>query len=134
MELNTARRAVGLREKIPDIKKTWETVKFLRARREGAGAGAAAASAPLVTSFELNDTLFAKAEVRTEDVGEVFLWLGANVMLAYPVEEAVGMLEEKLGAAERSLGVCEEDSDFLREQITVGFLFSFLFLRLTCVR
>lgn len=52
---------------------------------------------------------------------EVYLWLGANVMLAYPLDEAETMLSEKLTAAEASLGNCEEDLEFLREQITVCF-------------
>lgn len=34
MEVNAQRRAVGLREKIPDIKKTLEMVRFLKIRRE----------------------------------------------------------------------------------------------------
>lgn len=50
---------------------------------------------------------------------EVYLWLGANVMLAYPLDEAETMLAEKLSAAESSLAHCEEDLEFLREQITV---------------
>jgi len=33
MEANTSRRAVGLRDKIPDIDKTLETVKFLSGRK-----------------------------------------------------------------------------------------------------
>lgn len=41
-------------------------------------------------------------------------------MLAYPIDEAESMLDEKLRAAEASLGYCEEDLEFLREQITVG--------------
>lgn len=53
---------------------------------------------------------------------EVYLWLGANVMLAYPLAEAGTMLQEKLAAAELSLANCEEDLEFLREQITVWFL------------
>ena len=50
---------------------------------------------------------------------EVYLWLGANVMLAYPIPEAETLLESKLEGAEESLANCEEDLDFLREQITV---------------
>lgn len=34
MEVNTQRRAQGLRDKIPDIKKTLEMVRFLSARKE----------------------------------------------------------------------------------------------------
>lgn len=40
-------------------------------------------------------------------------------MLAYPLDEAETMLDEKLNAAESSLQNCEEDLEFLREQITV---------------
>lgn len=114
MEVNTQRRAAGLREKIPDIKKTLEMVRFLKTRRDNG-------SAPLETNFELNDTLYARATVDTADTEEVYLWLGANVMLAYPVGEAQTMLEEKLSAAQLSLSNCDEDLEFLREQITVCF-------------
>lgn len=73
----------------------------------------------LETNFELNDTLYARASISPADAEEVYLWLGANVMLAYPLGEAQSMLAEKLSAAELSLGHCEEDLEFLREQITV---------------
>jgi hypothetical protein len=42
-------------------------------------------------------------------------------MLAYPLSEAETMLDDKLSAAEESLKNCEEDLEFLREQITVSF-------------
>ena len=71
---------------------------------------------PLETTFELNDTLYAKAEVPPTD--EVYLWLGANVMLAYPLDEAVSLLGDKLSGAQKSLDNCDEDLDFLREQVT----------------
>jgi hypothetical protein len=41
-------------------------------------------------------------------------------MLAYPIPEAESLLESKLSAAQQSLDNCEEDLDFLREQITVS--------------
>jgi hypothetical protein len=40
-------------------------------------------------------------------------------MLAYPIDEAEEMLDSKLSAAKQGLANCEEDLDFLREQITV---------------
>lgn len=40
-------------------------------------------------------------------------------MLSYPLDEAETLLESKLSIAEQSLANCEEDLDFLREQITV---------------
>ncbi|OCK78622.1 prefoldin subunit [Lepidopterella palustris CBS 459.81] len=108
MEVNTQRRAAGLKDKIPDIQKTLDMVRFLKARKPG--------SEPIETTFELNDTLFAKALVPPTE--EVYLWLGANVMLSYPIPEAEELLEAKLSTAKLSLENCEEDMDFLREQIT----------------
>ena len=43
----------------------------------------------------------------------------ANVMLSYPIKEAEELLRTKLKAAKTSLANCEEDLDFLREQVTV---------------
>ncbi|KAF1843949.1 prefoldin subunit 3 [Cucurbitaria berberidis CBS 394.84] len=108
MQQSTQRRAAGLKDKIPDIQKTLETVRFLRSRQDDAE--------PLETTFELNDTLYAKAEVPLTE--EVYLWLGANVMLAYPIPEAEELLHSKLETAKYTLSTCEEDLDFLREQIT----------------
>ena len=42
-------------------------------------------------------------------------------MLSYPLPEAEALLQEKLDAAQASFSNCEEDLDFLREQITVSF-------------
>lgn len=41
-------------------------------------------------------------------------------MLSYPIAEAEELLDSKLSGAQKSLENCEEDLDFLREQITVG--------------
>ena len=50
----------------------------------------------------------------------------ANVMLAYPIPEAEFLLTSKLEAAKSGLENCEEDLDFLREQITVRCFSSYL--------
>lgn len=128
MEVNTQRRKAGLDEKIPDIQKTLETVRFLKTRKVRVDIDdfypppikliiLQPDSDPIEATFELNDTLYAKAHVPYTD--EVYLWLGANVMLAYPVDEAETLLEGKLSGAQQTLSNCEEDLDFLREQITV---------------
>ena len=41
-------------------------------------------------------------------------------MLSYPITEAETLLKSKLFTAQGSLENCEEDLDFLREQITVS--------------
>lgn len=45
-------------------------------------------------------------------------------MLAYPIPEAEDLLDNKLKTAQLSLTNCQEDLDFLREQITVCARFS----------
>jgi hypothetical protein len=40
-------------------------------------------------------------------------------MLAYPIPEAEELLKSKLATAKLSYANCEEDMEFLREQITV---------------
>ena len=51
-------------------------------------------------------------------------------MLSYPIPEAEELLTNKLSAAQQSLRNCEEDLDFLREQVTVRCSETFLFLLL----
>ncbi|EGX96664.1 prefoldin subunit 3 [Cordyceps militaris CM01] len=108
MEMNLQRRMAGLKDKIPDIQKTLDTVQFMKLRKDE--------SEPIETTFELNDTLYARANIPPTE--EVYIWLGANVMLSYPINEAQDLLESKLKSAKTSLSHCEEDLDFIREQIT----------------
>ncbi|KAJ4163914.1 hypothetical protein LMH87_005614 [Akanthomyces muscarius] len=108
MEMNLQRRMAGLKDKIPDIQKTLDTVQFMKLRKDE--------SEPIETTFELNDTLYSRANIPPTE--EVYIWLGANVMLSYPIDEAQALLESKLKAAKTSLSNCEEDLDFIREQIT----------------
>ena len=127
MEVNTQRRLQGLKEKIPDIQKTLDTVRFLATRKVSNRSCKCMAfadswifqpdSEPIEATFELSDTLYAKAHIPPTE--EVYLWLGANVMLAYPIPEAEDLLNTRLATAKKSLASCEEDLDFLREQITV---------------
>lgn len=133
MELNINKRADGLREKIPEMKGTLETVRFLR--RKAASSSQKAGDedndleseldsvsikpkGQLKTTFSLNDTLYAHATVDTTTLKQVYLWLGANVMVAYPLDEAETMLSGRLEAAQKKLTESEEDGEFLREQIT----------------
>ncbi|CAN6600746.1 prefoldin subunit 3 [Trichomonascus vanleenenianus] len=109
METSTASRLAGLREKIPDIEKTLDMVRFIDSRKDS--------DEKIETNYELNDTLYAKAAVAPTD--RVHLWLGANVMLEYTTSEAIELLESKLDSAKKSQQICEDDLEFLRENITI---------------
>lgn len=115
METSTTRRLSGLLDKIPDISKTLQMVQFLQSHHSPSSSSTTSKE-PLHTTFELNDTLFAHALV--PPTHEVYLWLGANVMLAYPLDEAAELLTTKLEGARGKKAECEEDIEFLREQIT----------------
>jgi len=99
MEVNLQQRRKGLEVKIPDIQQTLTVVQFLQNRRLKAKGEKVEEEElsddddddeeddlddedegkkvePLKTLFELNDTLFAEAEV--EETGEVGIWLGVS--------------------------------------------------------
>ncbi len=43
-------------------------------------------------------------------------------MLAYPIDEAEDMLRTKLDAASSTLKTCDEDMNYLKEQLTVSYI------------
>jgi hypothetical protein len=90
MEANMQRRAAGLKDKMPDIQKTLETVQFLKTRKVRWMHAHEApqltsllqpGSDPIEATFELNDTLYAKAHIPPTE--EVYLWLGVSCQ-GYP--------------------------------------------------
>lgn len=97
MEVNLSQRRKGLETKIPDIEQTLSVVKFLQNRRKKAAGEEVEEEVlsddededldadeeekkeePMKTLFELNDTLFAEAEV--EENGQVGIWLGVSLV------------------------------------------------------
>ncbi|CAF91131.1 unnamed protein product, partial [Tetraodon nigroviridis] len=71
---------------------------------------------PMETHFMLADSVFCKASVPPTE--KVCLWLGANVMLEYDIDEAHALLEKNLQTASRNLETLNGDLDFLQNQIT----------------
>ncbi|RIA87198.1 Prefoldin subunit-domain-containing protein [Glomus cerebriforme] len=108
MEINFLNRKKALELKIPEISKTLSVVEFLVSKQDS--------DEPMETTFELNDTLWANAKIKSTKT--VNLWLGANVMLEYTLQEAKELLENKLDTAQNALKNVLEDLEFLREQVT----------------
>ncbi|XP_004717593.1 prefoldin subunit 3 isoform X1 [Echinops telfairi] len=108
MELNLAQKKRRLKGQIPEIKQTLEILKYMQKKKES--------TKSLETRFLLADNLYCKASVPPTD--KVCLWLGANVMLEYDIDEAQALLEKNLGTATKNLDSLEEDLDFLRDQFT----------------
>jgi prefoldin subunit 5 len=68
------------------------------------------------TNFLLAHNVYGKATIPPTDT--VCLWLGANVMLEYPLDEADNLLRGNQKTAQTTLQKVDEDLDFLRDQIT----------------
>ncbi|KAG2876138.1 hypothetical protein PC129_g21372 [Phytophthora cactorum] len=51
------------------------------------------------------------------NVGNVCIWLGAQIMVEYPYEEAQELLEKNVATATEKLAQIEEDLSFLRDQV-----------------
>lgn len=107
MEISLNNKRLRLKSKQEDLTKSIKSIGGLR-------------SDPSATfHFELNDTLNTRARLSTPAPLEtVHLWLGANVMLSYPMEEGLNLLKDKKEEAEVMIKKCEEDLLFLRDQIT----------------
>lgn len=111
MEISKKQQLADLKIKIPDIEKNLQIIDFIQQKKEN--------DDPLIeTNYELNDTLYTKAEIDSESLKSVYLWLGADVMLEYPIPEAIDLLTEKLKSNNTSLALVKEDLDFLKENIT----------------
>lgn len=100
----------GLKNKLPDISSALETVQHLVAKRDK-GDGEAAEY-----TYQLSENIFSKAVV--EPTNTVCLWLGANVMMEYTLEEALELLKTNQKNAKETLSTVEEDLQFLRDQLT----------------
>ena len=105
MELNLVQRKKRLRAQIPDIEKTLEIVEHMLKKKE-----------EFQTHFLLSDQVHAVARVPPTE--KVFLWLGANTMLEYSIEEAVTLLSKNLNTAVVNAGQLDEDLEYLSNQIT----------------
>lgn len=102
-----AMREMRLAEKIEEISKSIDAIGHLAAHPQD----------QLTVQYELGDTMFASARLPAGT--KVNLWLGANVMLEYELEDAKKLLGEKLVDNKAVLAKIKHDQMFVREQITI---------------
>ncbi|KAI4457896.1 prefoldin subunit 3 [Holotrichia oblita] len=105
MELNLLSKRKRLRAQIPDLKRSLSMIEKLQNQKE-----------EFETEYLLSEQVFVKASVPPTD--NVCLWLGANVMLEYSLEDAKQLLTQNISTATKNLGYVEHDLDFLRDQFT----------------
>lgn len=108
MEINLLQKKQRLKKQIPDIKSSLDVLKLVETKRDS--------KEEMVTNYMLSDQVFCDAKVAPTD--QIFLWLGANVMLEYSLEEANELLSKNLDTATKNLSQIDVDLDYLRDQIT----------------
>lgn len=108
MEYNLINKRRRLKVQIPDLERSLEMIEKLQTEKNN--------STNLETQFLLSEQVFAKAVIPPTD--KVCLWLGANVMLEYSLDDAQDLLVKNIEAAKKNLGFVEHDLDFIRDQFT----------------
>ncbi|KAI1730758.1 prefoldin subunit domain-containing protein [Ditylenchus destructor] len=96
-------------ESITDYKKSLAALKMLEEQKQ-------ADRESVEITYKLDENIYSKAVV--DDFNKVCVWLGANVMVEYGLEEAQEMLSKNLENIEKVNTDLEEELDFIRDQIT----------------
>lgn len=107
MEAQIVKHNEAVKNKIPDIEKAIECVEYLQKK----------SSEPMNVDFMVSNNLWAKAEVPPTET--VALWLGADIMCEFSLDEAKALLGRNLENAHTTLKNNEADLDFIKDQITV---------------
>merc|ERR1712083_177557 len=109
MESSLVTRRKRLKTQVPDIKSSLAMVKKLREKK--------ASDESMDTQFLLSDSVYANATIPPTD--KVCLWLGANVMLEYSLDDAEELLKKNKESAEKNVQQIAFDLGYLRDQMTI---------------
>ena len=113
MEANLLAKKARLSQQIPDLKSALQLVGELQSKNLLTEDNKE--SGTMDVKYLLSDHVYGKARVGKTD--KVMLWLGANVMLEYPLEEAKGVLDKSMNSAVTSLDRTDKDLTFLIDQV-----------------
>lgn len=108
MQSSMATQKGSLKGKLPDITSAKDTVATLMSKT--------ADGEETIITYQLSDNIYTRAKV--PPTSTVCLWLGANCLLEYTLEEATELLTKNETNATSMLASIEEDLLFLRDQIT----------------
>jgi prefoldin subunit 5 len=111
MQSSLVAQRSALKSKLPDISSALETVNHLIERRNKATEGDTAEY-----TYQLSENIWSRASVAPTN--NVCLWLGANIMLEYTLDEALELLQTNEQNAKTTIVTLDEDMAFLRDQIT----------------
>ncbi|CAH1401985.1 unnamed protein product [Nezara viridula] len=108
MEFHLLSKRRRLKVQIPDLERSVDMIKMLSKKKD--------CTEEFTTHFLLSEQVFMKASIAPTN--KVCLWLGANVMLEYTLNDALELLNKNIDTAKKNLSFVEHDLDFLRDQFT----------------
>eukprot|EP00884_Botryococcus_braunii_P006233 jgi/Botrbrau1/15610/Bobra.0264s0010.1 len=106
VEQQLVARRSRLVEKLPEIQKSLDGVRLLQKKKDE----------EVHLKFALSEQIYAKAVVK--DVEHVNVWLGADVMLEYPLAEAETLLESNLQTCRQAIESNSHDLSLIKDWIT----------------
>ena len=110
MESQLVKQKMSKVDQQNEMKKNIKVCKYLKEKAsEGAG--------EIKTQFEVSDQLYSEGTIKEFD--NVAIWLGANVMMEFPIDEAVEFLEKRIVISIEKIKVLQSDIDFTRKQMNI---------------
>ncbi len=109
IEQDLLQKRVRSLSKLPELQRAIDIVKQLLDKQ--------ASGESTTTDFMLAEGVYAKAKI--DGAKTVNLWLGAGVMLEYPLDEALSLLEENQSNCRANLKTNEENMAYMKDSITV---------------
>lgn len=109
MEANLTKKKERSKSQIPDLERSLAAIDMLKKNADE--------GKEVICDFRVSDEVYSQAKIPCTKT--VCLWLGANVMLEYPLDEATVLLNKNIETAKQNIAVIDTDLNFLRDQRTI---------------
>ena len=110
MESQLVKQKINKINQREEMKKNITACKYLKKQQE-------AGCNQIKTQFEVSDQLYSEGTI--SEFETVAIWLGANVMMEFPINEAIEFLEGRIVISTEKIDVLQSDIDFTREQMNI---------------
>ncbi|EAN34165.1 Prefoldin subunit family protein [Theileria parva strain Muguga] len=110
MEKNSTAKMGLIKDKLPELKDAIYTLEKLKKKKESGD------KSDVITYFKISDTLYSEARIPYTE--SAFLWLGANTMVEYPIDDAIKLLTDQHNGIEQLIQEMDVELDWIKRQIT----------------
>eukprot|EP01084_Bolivina_argentea_P311488 539176_1 len=110
MESQLVKQKMSKIDQQNEMKKNIEVCKYLLEKKNSS-------NNEIKTQFEVSDQLYSEGTIK--QFNNVAIWLGANVMMEFPIKEAIEFLEKRIVISKQKINTLQNDIDFTRKQINI---------------